>query len=95
VQPRPVLLRHANDVHRIPSLQLWPPVHVTSHAQELAHETLRHDCTPEHSTAHGPGPQTTSSQLCRPVHSTAHAVLCSQLTPLRHAFSTLHRMVQL
>ena len=54
VQPLP--LSHAGDEHWTASPQLWLPVHVTSHAHELLHETPLHDATPMHATSHGPGP---------------------------------------
>ena len=92
---QPLPLRHAIDVHWIPSWQLWLPVHTTSHAHEFAHEMLRHDAGPEQPTSHGPGPHITAWHACRPEHSTLHDALCEQLTPLRHEFSTLQRMSHL
>jgi hypothetical protein len=71
------------------------PVHVTSHAHELLHETPRHDAGPEHATSHGPGPHCTFWHDCLPLHSTLHDVDSWQLMPLRHALSVLHRMSHL
>ena len=95
VQPGPFVLRHASDLHWMPSLQLWLPVHVTSHAHELPHATPLHDDGPEHATSHGPGPHTTPWQDCLPMQSIAHDAAVWQLMPLRHELSVLHWMSHL
>lgn len=92
---QPLPLRHANELHWIASPQLWLPVHTTSHAHELPHETPLHDCVPEHATSHGPAPHVTLAHACLPLHSTLHDADCWQLTPLRHEFSVLQRISHL
>jgi hypothetical protein len=91
VQP-PVVLKHAAEVHRMPSAQLLLPVQVTSHAHESPHVMARHDEGPEHATSHGPSPHSTLRQDCEPLHSTVHDVDIEQSTPLRHELSILHWM---
>ncbi len=95
MQPRPFVLRHANDEHWMPSWQLWLPVHSTSHAHELLHATPRHEDGPEQPTSHGPGPHSTPSHEPLPVQSTLHDAAAVQSTPLRHALSTLHSISHL
>ena len=74
----------------MPCEQLLVPVHRTSHAHELPHETFLQDCTPAHVTEHGPIPHCTFSQDCRERQSMSHDAPCVQLIPLRHAPSVLH-----
>jgi hypothetical protein len=93
VQPLPSVL-HADEVHWTPAPQLWLPVQLTSHAHEFPHATLLHELGPEHIRSHGPAPHSTLSQDCCPEHVMLHDAADWQLTPLRHEFCELHRIVQ-
>jgi hypothetical protein len=92
VQPLPCA--HKSDVQVTVFEQLSWPVHSTSHAHELLHETPRHELEPEHVTSHGPVPHCTFLHELVPEHSTAHDAPPMQLTPLRHWLSCLHSIVQ-
>jgi len=93
VQPSPTL--HASDVHWIVSAQLDVPVHVTSHAHELLHATLRHELGPEQLTSHGPRPHWTLRHALLPEHVMLHDNPPVQSTPLRHELSVSHWMSHL
>jgi hypothetical protein len=75
-------------------VQLCEPVHSTSHAHELLHETPRHELGPEHVTSHGPVPHSTLRHELLPEHSTVHDAPPTQLTPFLHELSVLHWMSQ-
>jgi hypothetical protein len=78
----------------MPCVQLCEPVHRTSHAHELPHETSRHELGPEQVTSHGPAPHWTPRHEPLPLHVIVHDAPAVQVTPLRHALSVLHWMSQ-
>ena len=92
---QPLPLSHAIDVHWIVSVQLWLPVHTTSHAHDVPQLTPRHEPKPEHDTSQGPLPHCTLRHALFPLHSMEHDWPSWQLTPLRHELSTSHWMSHL
>lgn len=71
----------------------WP-VHVTSHAHELLHETPRHEFGPEQLMSQGPRPHETLRHEPLLAHVTLHDRPPVQLTPLVHELSESHMMSQ-
>jgi hypothetical protein len=88
-------VRHPSDVHWIVSPQLWLPVHVTSHAHELSHATLRHELAPLQLTSHGPMPHWMLRHEPVPEQVRLHDSAAWQSTPLRHELSVSHMMLHL
>ncbi len=63
-------------------LQLELPVHVRSHAHELAQSTWAHELCPPHEMLQRPSPHLTLSHEPVPVHCTVHEVAFEQSTSL-------------